>query len=136
VNDTNLQGYVTRARGAYAGNAGLGFAVPWTVLERILPRLRVGAVLKAGFLGVSTAETPDGLEVVDVVEKNSQGHPTGAKEGGIARGDIILEIDGKPVRTTVGLRAIISAFSAGDRVTLRLRRANADLDLPLTLGEP
>jgi S1-C subfamily serine protease len=136
VNDTNLQGYVTRARGAYAGNAGLGFAVPWPVVERILPRLRVGAVLKAGILGVSTADTPDGLEVVNVAEKNSQGQPTGAKEAGIARGDILLAVDGKPVRRSTELRAILAAFSEGDRVTLRLRRAGAELEVPVILGEP
>jgi serine protease Do len=136
VNDADgMVGYPSRARGVYAGNAGIGFAVPWTVLDRILPRLRVGAVLKACFLGVGTAETPEGLEVVNVVEKNSRGHPTAAKEAGIARGDVIVAIDGKPVRTGVELKAALSAFAAGDRVTVRLRRAGSDLDLPAILGE-
>ncbi len=135
VNDADLAGYFTRARGAYAGNAGLGFAVPWTVLDRILPRLRVGAVLKAGFLGISTADTPEGPEVVNVTEKNSQGRPTAAQEAGIARGDLILAIDGKPVRTGEEVRTLVSSLSAGDRVTVRLRRAGSDLDLPVTLGE-
>ncbi len=136
VNDADLGGYVMRGQGGYAGNAGLGFAVPRTVLDRILPRLRVGAVLKAGFLGVGTEETSDGLEVVNVVEKNSQQQTTAAKEGGIAKGDLILEIDGKPVRTGTDLRSILSGLSAGDRVTVRLRRAGTDIDLPVTLGEP
>lgn len=136
VNDTDpMGGYAARAQGVYAGNAGIGFAVPWTVLDRILPRLRVGAVLKTGFLGVGTAETPDGLEVMNVAEKNSRGQPTGAKEAGIARGDLVLAIDGKPVRNGADLRAILSALAAGDRVTLRLRRAGQELEIPATLGE-
>jgi len=135
VNDADQQGYYTRARGAYAGNAGLGFAVPWTVIERILPRLKAGDVLKGAFLGVGTSETPDGLEVVNVSEKNSQGQSTAAKEAGIAKGDLILSIGGKEVRTTRDLRAAISSFSAGDKVTIRIRRAGTDLDLTVSFTD-
>jgi S1-C subfamily serine protease len=136
VNDADLQGYHTRARGAYAGNAGLGFAVPWTVLEGILPRLRAGDVLKAGVLGIELSGTPGGgVEVTNVAEKNAQGQPTGAKEGGMLRGDVIIAVDGNPVRTQRDLRAALSARSAGDKVTIRVRREGAELDLSITLRD-
>jgi S1-C subfamily serine protease len=136
VNDADLQGYHTRARGAYAGNAGLGFAVPWTVLDGILPRLRAGDVLKAGVLGIELSGTPGGgVEVTNVAEKNAQGQPTGAKEGGMLRGDVIIAVDGNPVRTQRDLRAALSARSAGDKVTIRVRREGAELDLSITLRD-
>jgi len=135
VNDTSPQGYFTRARGAYAGNAGLGFAVPWTVIARILPRLKAGEVLKAAFLGVGTKETTDGLEVVNVSEKNSQGQPSAAKAAGIQKGDVILSIGGKEIRTTRDLRAVIATFSAGDKTTIRVRRGEAELDLTVSFTD-
>jgi S1-C subfamily serine protease len=136
VNDTDLQGYFTRARGAYAGNAGLGFAVPWTVLDRIVPRLEAGAVLKAAFLGIATAESADGLEVVNVVEKNSRGEVTAAKGAGITKGDILLAIGETELKKPADVRAALAPFSAGDKVTVKLVRNGSPLDLSLTLTEP
>lgn len=135
VNDTNPQGYITRARGAYAGNAGLGFAVPWSVIARILPRLKEGKTLKNAFLGVATAETPQGLEVLEVTEKTSAGQPTGAMAAGIAKGDVILTIDGKQVLTTRDLKRAIASLSVGDKMTLHLRRGDTEMDVTVTLTD-
>lgn len=132
VDDTNPQGYMTRARGAYAGNAGLGFAVPPAVIERIVPKLRAGAILRPAFLGVATTETPDGLEVLNVTEKNEAGQPTAAREAGIAKGDVILSIGGKATPTTRDLRTVMAAFAAGDKTTVRIRRAGVESELPVT----
>jgi serine protease Do len=135
VDDTNLQGYMTRARGAYAGNAGLGFAVPWSVIERILPRLKEGGVLKPALLGIATADTRDGVEVVNVNEKSAEGQPTAAKRAGIEKGDVILSIGGKEVRTTRELKTAIAAFSAGDKTTIRIRRAGTESDLTVSFAD-
>ncbi|HEX5138954.1 MAG TPA: trypsin-like peptidase domain-containing protein [Planctomycetota bacterium] len=135
VNDTNVQGYLTGARGAYAGNAGLGFAVPWSVIARILPRLKEGRALRNAFLGIATSETPQGLEVVDVTEKNSAGQPTGAMEAGITKGDLILAIDGKQVPATRDLKRAIASLSAGDKMTLHIRRGDKEMDVTVTLTD-
>lgn len=135
VDDTNLQGYATRARGAYAGNAGLGFAVPWAVIQRILPPLKEGKALKPALLGVATAESPQGLEVVEVTEKNSAGQPTGAMAAGVAKGDLILAIDGKEVRTTREVKRAVAVLSAGDKITLRIRRGEKEMDVTVTLTD-
>jgi S1-C subfamily serine protease len=135
VDDTNMQGYMTRARGAYMGNAGLGFAVPWSVIARILPRLKEGGVLKPAFLGVATTDTRDGLEVVSVTEKNEGGQPTAAKQAKIEKGDVILSIGGKAVRTTRELKLAIADFSAGDKTTVRIRRAGTETDLSVSFTD-
>jgi S1-C subfamily serine protease len=136
VDDTNPQGYLTRARGAYAGNAGLGFAVPWHVIASVLPRIREGGVLKPAFLGVATMDTRDGLEVVDVTEKNAEGQPTAARQAGIAKGDVILSIGGREVRTTREMRMAIAGFTAGDKTTVRVRRAGAESALDVSFTGP
>ncbi|MHC4549928.1 MAG: trypsin-like peptidase domain-containing protein [Planctomycetota bacterium] len=136
VNDADIAGYMTRARGRYAGNAGVGFAVPWTVLETLVPRLEKGLVMKAGLLGVRTVESPKGLEVVAVVEKNSKGQPTGAQAAGIEKGDRILSVGGTEVRNGRDLRRVLGGYAAGDKIALVLRRADRRLEVEAVLGEP
>jgi len=136
VNDADVMGYMTRARGAYRGNAGLGFAVPWTTLDQVVPRMAEGAVLKAAFLGVGTKEADGGLQVVNVSEKNSKGDPPAAKTADIKKGDVILAINGRPIRTTRELRAVLGELSAGDKATIRLRRGETEREIEATLGEP
>ena len=136
VNDTEPSGYAMRAKARYEGNAGLGFAVPWSVLETLIPRLEKGRVLKAGFLGVRTVEGKQGVEVVAVVAQNSRKKPTAAKTAGIQKGDVLLSIGGRPLKALRDLRRVLGAFAAGDRVKLELLREGKPLELEVTLGEP
>jgi serine protease Do len=136
VNDTEMVGYVTRRRGRVMGNAGLGFAVPWTTIQELVPRLARGEVMKAGFLGVRTVEGKGGLLIVAVVEKNSKGDPTGAHAAGIKKDDVILTIGGKKTGTTRDLRRVLGGFAAGDKVKVVVRREGKELELEVVLGEP
>jgi len=136
VNDTEFVGYMSRKRGRFTGNAGLGFAIPWTTLSTLVPRLARGEVMKAAFLGVRTVEKKGGLEVVLVLEKNSKDQPTGANAAGIAKGDVILTIDGKEIRGTRDLRRVLGAFAAGDRVKIVVSRKGEKRELQVVLGEP
>ena len=136
VNDTEFVGYMTRKRGRFTGNAGLGFAVPWTTLSTLIPRLARGEVMKAAFLGVRTVEKKGALEVVLVLEKNSKDQPTGAKAAGMAKGDVILTIGGKEIRSTRDLRRVLGAFAAGDKVKIVVSRKGEKRELEVVLGEP
>ena len=136
VNDTEMVGYMTRQRGRVMGNAGLGFAVPWTTIQEVVPRLARGEVMKAGFLGVRTVEGKGGLLIVAVVEKNSKGTPTGAHAAGMKKGDLILSIGGEKTATPRDLRRVLGGFAAGDKVEVVVRRAGKSLELEVVLGEP
>ena len=136
VNDTEMVGYMTRQRGRVMGNAGLGFAVPWTTIQEVVPRLARGEVMKAGFLGVRTVEAKGGLQIVAVVEKNSKGTPTGAHAAGMKKGDLILSIGGEKTATPRDLRRVLGGFAAGDKVEVVVRRAGKSLELEVVLGEP
>ena len=49
-------------------------------------------------------------------------------------GDIIVEIEGKPVRTPAELREAISAKKPGDKVTIEAYRGDDKRSFELTLG--
>jgi serine protease Do len=75
-------------------------------------------------------------------EKDSQGIVVGdvspnspAKEAGIQRGDIILEVNGKPVSGSNQLRISISMMQPGTELKLKTLRNGAERDATVKLAE-
>jgi len=128
--------------GAYAG---IGFAVPVDVVNRLVPQIiRDGRVRKAG-LGVSIAEDymvrrlgAEGVLVVAVTPGGAADkagvNPTRRDaRGNLVLGDLIAAIDGKPVREARDLFRILDAHEVGDAVTLTVRRQGRETNLDVTL---
>lgn len=55
--------------------------------------------------------------------------------GKIVLGDIIVAIDGKPVKNKAEIYKILDDYSVGDTVTLKIQRGGRSLELPLVLEE-
>jgi serine protease Do len=113
--------------GQQAGNVGIGFAVPINVVRDLLPRLRAGKVTR-GRIGVQVTAVPReavnafGLDerrgaLVSVVEKDGP-----ADRAGVKPGDIIVEYDGKPVRTSDDLVRLVVASKPGSTLGLKVIR--------------
>ena len=135
VHDTNRQGYSSRLAGSYAGNAGLGFALPVELIDEILPRLIAGAELKSVFLGISSMPTEDGLRVMAVTAKNSKGVATASSKAGLKVGDLLVELSGKPLRNTPDLLRALAAFTVGDKIILVWMRDGKRMSAEVELGE-
>jgi serine protease Do len=58
-----------------------------------------------------------------------------AQEGGVQRGDIILELNGKPVADSNQLRMTISMMQPGTAVTLKLVRNGSPREMTVKLAE-
>jgi PDZ domain len=88
------------------------------------------AGLAAPVFGISggPAESSDGL----VVSHVQTGSP--AATAGILEGDVILSIDGRPVRHLSDVLTATRSHSPGDRVTVRLRGIDAPSTVVVTLG--
>jgi len=134
VNDTNTRGYGSRAHGAYAGNAGLGFALPVEVIEEIVPRLRKGIDLKSVLLGVSTIETEQGLRVVRVSAQNSRKEPTAAHIAGLKVNDYLLELSGAALNESTDLKRALGQYTVGDKIKLIWMRAGKRMSAEVVLG--
>ena len=70
-----------------------------------------------------------GLVVVDVERGSS------ADEAGLRQGDIILEIDQKPVRGLADYRNEIRRYKKGDTILLLVKRGNSSLYLTVKVWE-
>ena len=134
VDDTNSRGYTTRKKGAYEGNAGLGFALSMNLVTKVLPRLRKGIEFKQGFLGVTTQEGEAGLHVVKVAEKNKAGQPTAAATAGLKKGDILVELNGRAVALNGDLQRALAHSMVGDEITLVWIRGDEQMTAKVKLG--
>jgi serine protease Do len=113
-------------------DAGIGFAVPLEDINAVLPRLREGKDLKRGILGVSL-ESEDligGQPVVALVAPDST-----AIRAGLKTGDVIIEIDGKPVLRQAHMMHLLGGKYENDTISLKVRRGKEELSFPkLTLA--
>src|SRR5712691_760231 len=101
----NINGEVVGINTAIRGGGaqGLGFATPINTAKRLLPELKQGKVTR-GYLGMTITEVgEDAREAFSlpndtrgaIVQVVTSGKP--ADKAGIQHGDIIVEIDGRPI---------------------------------------
>lgn len=113
-------------------DSGIGFAIPMEEIQtRILPLLKQGKDLQKGLLGVrmKSNDMYGALPEIGEVMPN-----TAAARAGLQAGDVITEIDGKPVVRMAQILHILGRKYEGDKISLKYRRgkemlAIADLEL-------
>jgi serine protease Do len=112
-------------------DSGIGFAIPAEDVLGLVERLRGGAHLRPGFLGlVPDPRSVDGIRVTEVVPDSP------ADKAGVWQGDVILSVDGQVTHMAWQLRRALTRRYAGDAIKLRLRRGTKEWEATLTLGEP
>jgi putative serine protease PepD len=114
--------------GTSRGNVGVGFAVPSNTVREVLPALSRGERIKRPFLGVTTAAHPDGAEIQSV----TAGSP--AEDAGLAAGEVITSVDGRPVRSPDDVAQAISGREPGDTVEVELSDGGQERALDVQLG--
>ncbi|ACZ22492.1 trypsin-like serine protease with C-terminal PDZ domain [Sanguibacter keddieii DSM 10542] len=122
-----------------AGNIGLGFAIGSNQARRTAQEIIDTGSASYPIIGVLLDSAYDG-EGVQVVQ-DSQGDqppvtPGGpAEAAGIAPGDVILAVDGRPVTQSDELIVAIRAKAPGDTVVLRVRSGDDERDVSIVLDK-
>lgn len=101
------------------GNEGVGFAIPIDLAASVAERLIAGEPIRSGFLGVSANDAFEGRPGA-LVQEVTAGTP--AADAGIEIGDLIVSVDGEPVRSVQQLRARILAIPPGTEVVVEVVR--------------
>jgi serine protease Do len=123
-----------------SGVEGLGFAIPINDAKPIIDQLMMfGYVKGRPFIGISGREIteamarqyglPVGVYVFEVTEKG------GAANAGIQKGDVLVDMAGKQVRTMKDIETIKKSYKAGDRAKVTVVRNGKKLELTLTFAE-
>ena len=125
-----------------AGNLGIGFATPVNTIRDLLPQLRTGKVTR-GVIGVSVDPFPMERDVAKslglsstegaMVRTVEPGDP--AARAGIQRGDVIVEYNGRPVKDSDSLVAMVVATKPGTTVPVTIVRDKQRKTLNVTVSE-
>jgi len=123
------------------GNVGIGFAIPINMAKSVMPQLKERGKVIRGWLGVSiqvvTQEIKDKFDLkteegalIGEVTKDSP-----ADKGGLKRGDVITNFDGKKVKAMNTLPAMVAETLVGKEVEILIIRKGKEKRLTITIGE-
>jgi len=141
---TDAQGRLVGINEAYippsAGAVSLGFAIPAATVVNVADQLLTTGTVKHPYLGVVVDTlTPDVAQALGVkadagavVQQVVAGAP--AAKAGIQAGDVIVQFNGKPVRTAGDVYAGLRAVQPGATITIGLNRGGTDKQVQVTLG--
>lgn len=103
------------------GSVGIGFAIPSNVALRVAKLIIEGKNSDFAWLGVKMGQTQYGVILTSVNENGP------AKRGGLRKGDLILEVDGKGISTNDDLRTYMALKRPGDQVRFKVIRSRRDM---------
>jgi putative serine protease PepD len=118
------------------GSSGLGFAIPVSLVESLAPELVANGHVDHPTLGMQVQPVPasavqagmsPGLYVQAVIPRGA------AAEAGIRAGDIVVSIDGTPVRSPDDLVQAELESKVGDRVEVGIERDGESSTVEATL---
>lgn len=149
INPGNSGGPLFNMRGEVVGintaiipqGQGIGFAIPVNTAKPLIPQMVDNGEVTRGYLGVNIQTvTPDlakamqvenreGALVADVVSDSP------ADKGGIERGDIIIAYDGRDVKDSHDLPAMVAATPVDEEVTVTVLRNGKERQLSVKVGK-
>ncbi len=137
-------------------NSGIGFAIAINTVKRVVPSLISDGSYDYPYLGISSLNEisllqqealnlprSSGVYVTDVTP-NSPADRAGIRDGAspteifnlYSGGDLIVEIDGRPIQTFSELLSyLIQEKSPGDTITFTILRNNQEIETELVLGK-
>ncbi len=141
----DLEGEVVGINTAIAsrsgGYQGVGFAIPINMAGKVMDSLvKTGKVVR-GWIGVTIQGVTDamadnyGLDRPQGALVNSVADGSPAKDAGIEPGDLILELNGAPLRDSADLRLQVGEMAPGTSVSLTVLHGGDRKQVRVKLGE-
>jgi len=150
VNPGNSGGALVNTRGELVGinaaiasqtgsYAGYAFAVPVSIVQKVVSDIRQYGVVQRALLGVNIGDidsklakekklkTLEGAYVDQVFDQSA------AKSAGIKKGDVINNINGVSVKSSAELREQVGRYRPGDKITVTVVRGDSEEKLKVEL---
>ena len=154
VNPGNSGGALVNTRGELVGintiiktstgsYVGYSFAVPETIVRKVVVDLKESGVVQRAVLGISFRAIDQ--QFIDELGNDSDIKEIGgiyvasvseggaASEAGLRKGDVILSVDGVAVNDSATFLEQIGKRRPGDEITLKLRRGEKEITTKATL---
>jgi len=123
------------------GNVGIGFAIPSSMVKKIIAHLAEYGEIQRGTLGVSVQDlSPDLVHAFDLEQQQGAvvievAEDSAAAQAGLKVGDVITAINGKAVRNAADMRNQVGLVRAGEKVDLGLQRNRHTVHINVQLAE-
>lgn len=137
-----LVGINTAIIGPAGGNVGIGFAVPSNIARAVMEQLVEHGEVRRGRIGVVIQDlTPELAEALDIEVGHgaviSQVEPDSpAARSGLQAGDVVVALDGRPLRNASDLRNRVGLTPVGTTVALDIVRDGKRRTIRLKIDEP
>jgi serine protease Do len=121
-------------------NSGIGFAISSNMAKRVMTQLINNGTIKRGYLGIGLQEIdkeiaeaykldkPEGVIITEVIKDS------GADKAGLKEGDILMEYNGKPIKSMGAFRSEIATLEPKAIVELTILREGKKQKYKVELG--
>ncbi len=135
----NLIGINTAIYSRSGGSLGIGFAIPSSSARQVMEQIVATGAVTRGWIGVEAQELASDVSVSDTTDSGVliagvlRGGP--ADKAGFRPGDVLLTINGKPVKDPNAMLNLVAALVPGKTAAVRLRREEKNVDLEVEVGK-
>src|SRR5712691_7127072 len=137
----NLVGINTLIYSRSGGSLGIGFAIPASSAKLVMEQIIQTGSVTRGWIGVEAEEiTPEIADSFRLGSTNGvilrgiqRGGP--ADRAGLKPGDVLLAIEGAPIKDQNSLLNLVAALAPGKPASIRLKRDNKDLEIQVAVGK-
>lgn len=120
--------------------AGYSFAIPTSIVKKVVTDLKQYGTVQRAILGIAFAELTPKLAEEKNITAVTQGIYVGkvedrsaAYEAGLKEGDVIVSLNGNPTENTAQLQEEIAKHRPGDKITVNYYRDNKPYSVKVTL---
>jgi serine protease DegQ len=136
----NLLGINSAIYSQTGGSVGIGFAIPVSTARMVLEQIIQHGQVVRGWIGIESQDiTPELADSFGLGQKKGaiiagvvRGGP--ADHAGVLPGDILLDVDGKPVGDTNDMLNLVAQLPPGGKSRLTVMRKNHEATLDVTVG--
>ncbi len=139
--DGRLVGINTAILSRSGGNQGIGFAVPVNLARYVMESIIENGRVIRGYMGVNIQDVTPGLAKKFDLEERSGAlvaevtPDSPAEEAGLKAGDVIVELNGKPVPDSRHLKLRVAQVAPGTKVPVKVSRDGKIKELEIKVKE-
>jgi serine protease DegQ len=139
--DGRLLGINTAIYSRTGGSLGIGFAIPVSTVRQVMDQIVATGSVTRGYIGVEPQDlTPELAEAFRLPRREGaiiagvmRSGP--ADRAGVRVGDILVDVDGKPVSDTASMLNLIAQLAPGATVQFRFLRDGRQIEIPIKIGK-
>lgn len=137
-----LIGINTAIIGPSGGNVGIGFAVPSNMARGVMSQIARFGEVRRGRLGITMTDLTPALAgklgvsaregaAITAVQPGSP-----AEDAGLREGDVVVALNGRPIRGSGELRARLGLTPVGEQIELRIARGRQLITVRTRVAAP